>query len=399
MPKSRKRRTRKPPNRRAGRPTNPRTPHPLERLWPWVDVMLETDEAEARGDAAGVLELMGRRPLGPDGELFWRPWRVRRLMQIADLGPDLPRWAVSRWVLSQAHQSLDPSRHVSAVRAMEAAVALRGGIDHLPGANDHEKRAGVVDRDWVYRQLLLHEEGALDHFVRHVASPDLLVGACHLEEWEAAPMGGYRFLSGTPSTITWEVLGSDEPLVVPNIGSAAVLVPGEYAIGRTGPTDEGTMFQSVPLRVPEEVARRTARDPDTWIDALSEAAAADPDGVRTTPYDDSLLTDVPDPLWRCSLLVVTAEPVPRAEAVPAFLARAALRLARRTLADPSFATVDPVDPWSCLGAAVLDPMVADALTSGAFVPDHGLLRDLSAVLAEPAATACRRIADGRRRAA
>ena len=346
---------------------------------------------------------MEQLPLGPDGELFWRPWRVRHLMQLADLGPDLPRWAVSRWVLSQSLQNLDRSRRDSLTRAMTAAVDLAGGLDKLPGTDDDDKQTRVIDHDWVFRQLLLHEEGALDHFLRRVATPDLLAGACHLEEWAAAPMGGYRYLSRTPATLTWEVLGSDEPLVVPNIGSAAVLAPGEYAIGRTAPTDEGTMFQSVPLRVPEEVARQTARDPATWLDALTEAAAKDPDGVLTGPFEDSLLTDVPGALWQVALLAAAAEPIPQAEGAPevwpAFLADATLRLARLALTDPSFAPADSLDPWPCLGAAVLDPSVAWGLTGGVVTPDRGLLRDLAAVLAEPAATACRRIAEGHRSAA
>jgi hypothetical protein len=69
---------------------------------PWLETMSAVDEAERRGDAMEALRRMESRPLGPDGKPFWRPWRLKRLMQVVVLGENLPGWAVSRWIAAQA---------------------------------------------------------------------------------------------------------------------------------------------------------------------------------------------------------------------------------------------------------------------------------------------------------
>lgn len=294
---------------------------------------------------------MADLPLGPDGEFFWSPGQVRRLGQLVDLGAVLPSWVTSRWVLSQAVRFLDRSRHGSAMRALGVAVGLRGGLHALPGVDEHDARALVVDSDWIYRQVLLHEEGGLAHFRRRVATRDLLADACHLDEWEAAPMGAYRLLSRAPSAVTWEQVGREQTLTVPNLGCAALVVPGDHVIGRTVPTEEGVMFDLAPVQVPEQVARQVALEPARWVDALG-AAADGPDPVVVTPFYDVLPNDVPVVLWQYCLLVSASRSLPTPAALPAALASATVRLAREVLVDPSgVAADDALDPWPWLAAA------------------------------------------------
>ena len=187
-----------------------------------------------------------------------------------------------------------------------------------------------------------------------------------------------------------------------NIGSAIQLAPGEHAIGRVVPTDEGWMFEAEPLRVPEEVAQRVASAPHDWLEVLTEACAEDPGEILTSPHYASLLSDVPDVLWQYAMLHAdSSRRDGRALApTPDNLAVITLWLAWSVLLDPAF-TEDPavLDLWACLGAAVLDPSVAHALSQNVDDEAAGVLRELSAVLAEPAAAACRRLADRHERAA
>ena len=400
MPKSRKRRNRKSQSRRSTDASGRTTRHPLHGMQPWLEAMFAADAAEARGDAAGALAVIDALPVGPDGQLFWRPWRVRHLHQLVELGPVLPRWATSRWMLSQATQVVHPSRRRSTMRAMEAAVAVRGGAHCLPGVDEHDANARVVDQDWVFRQVLLYDEGGLDHFVRRVASPDLIAGACRIGEWATTPMSGYRYLGGTPSTTTWDVLDGEGPLVVPNIGSAVRITPGEHVIGRAVPTDDGWMFESEPLWVPEVVARQTARDPASWVAALTLAAAASPDEIVTTPHYFSLLSDVPVDLWQNAMLACASLDGPRFESASVSLADTTLQLAQEAVHGTSFSGgPGAVGAWACLGAAVLEPSVSRALMRVLMPRDADLLHELATRLAEPAAAACERIAATGRRSA
>lgn len=66
------------------------------RLMADLGILRAVDEAEARGDAHGALDLVLRDRRVRDDEGFWRPEKVRRLLQLTALGPLLPRWATSR---------------------------------------------------------------------------------------------------------------------------------------------------------------------------------------------------------------------------------------------------------------------------------------------------------------
>ena len=49
-----------------------------------------------------------------------------------------------------------------------------------------------MDRDWIFRQVALYDLGALDHFLHHQATPDLVAGADSIHEWLRTPMGGFQ---------------------------------------------------------------------------------------------------------------------------------------------------------------------------------------------------------------
>ncbi len=81
-----------------------------------------------------------------------------------------------------------------------------------PGATSTDQQCRVVDHDWVYRELFLYDLGALRHFLQRVATPDLLAGADRVAAWAASPMGGYRFVGGDATDVSWEDLADGEAL-------------------------------------------------------------------------------------------------------------------------------------------------------------------------------------------
>ena len=360
-----------------------------------VAVLRATDDAERRGDARAALDLMEEHP---GGFGFWRPWRVRALLQMAMFGSLLPPWATSRWILAQAGQQLPDqrggfeSRRVQ--RALELAVELRGGRASLPGGDPRDALCKVMDHDWAFRQLHLYEFGALRHFLARGASADLVSGADRIQEWAAAPMGGYRYLGSQPATVTWENLAVGEPVVTPNIGSAVLVEPGECVIGRLVPIEGGAMFEGVPLVVPEAIAVRVARDPDSWIDALRPASEGTA-GRRVEAAGDTsgLLSDVPMSIWMYAVCQNGGLADRTSALSPVRLAKASLDLARTALGRSGQPDEDVLDPWACLSAAVLSPGVAAALVETVGPADRDVLARLGEVLAEPAASWCNEIAD------
>jgi hypothetical protein len=355
--------------------------------------MVEADHAEARGDAESALSILSALPLGPDGKPFWRPWRIQRLLQFVAFGHVLPRWATSRWILAQAMQSLDPARRGPVHQAMHLAVELRGGQQALPGIDEVEAWARLIDHDWVFRQSLLYDLGGLEHFLRRQATPDLVAGADQIDKWTRASVGGFRLIGHEPGWVTWEDLAADERVRVPNIGSAALVVPGEWVIGRLVPTEEGRMFESTPLRVPERAASMVASDPLGWIDALRTVRDEDGSGeVVTGPRQVGLLSDVPPPVWQHGVLACgRRQPM---MPTPANLAAATLRVARQELDAPRDVEPDDLDIWACVSAALLDPTVVGAMAAALTPADVEVLQSLSNVLAEPAAGVCRYAATG-----
>ena len=197
---------------------------------------------------------MSEMPLGPDGKPFWRPWRVRYLTQLAGLGPLLPRWATSRWILAQALQALHEGSRDRTRRALEIAIELRGGEGELPGMDAMDAKCKVMDHDWVYRQVFLYELGGLHDFLRRRASADLVAGADRIREWARAPMGAYRLLDRAADVTTWEDLATGAEIRLANIGSGALVVPEEDV-------SSGGSCRS---RVARCSRRRHSWCPDSW---------------------------------------------------------------------------------------------------------------------------------------
>jgi len=295
---------RKPRNRRhSSSPATDRLAEAsLDQLRGHFTVLQLVDRAEARGDAAGALRLMQGLTVGPDGQPFWRPSRLRRLEQLTELRDVLPGWATSRWILAQALQVLDPASRVRGLEALAAAIDVRGGEDALVGVDRIDAQAEVMDHDWVYRQLFLYELGGLWHFLDSVASADLVAAADRVRDWASVPMGAYRLVSSSPGELLWEDLATGAVVSTTDLGVSTLVDDRECAIGRLVPIEGGWMFEAAPLPVPERVARRVAAEPGEWPAILREyAAAEDRVFVRSLLgglHDYGLLNDLPDVVWR-----------------------------------------------------------------------------------------------------
>jgi hypothetical protein len=365
----------------------------LSRYDPHVRQILRADEAERRGDAREALDLMLAMPDPPGGAPYWRPERFQRLAQLVAFDEALPGWATSRWLLEQALQDLDRPRRGQRLEALSTALEVRGGLGNVGHPPGEDARVKVLEHDWVYRQCLAYELGGLEHFVRHRAANSLVAGADRIREWMRAPMGGYRFAGRRPATTTWEDLETGEEIETANIGSAVLLVPGEHAIGRLVPIEGGRMFETVPLRVAEPVARGVAADPPGWLDVLRAARDGD-DQPSTGGVRFGFLSDVP----RAISLMATYD-VPRLDASGAERARDLLRTAARALAGETPDAPEEVDVWPCLAAELLSHDVVAGLGKGLTPADLEILAALGRALADPAATVCRALVDEARRAA
>jgi hypothetical protein len=363
----------------------------LEESRPWIEAMLAVDEAERRGDAEGALRLMRSRMLGPDGDRFWRPWRINRVLQVTTLGEALPAWGVSRWIVAQAHEVLgtlgmaaDPRRG----RCEELTLEIRGGLDGLSTHGEMDARCKLMDHDWVYRQLFLYELGGLRDFVVRSATPELLAGADHIHDWTKAPMTALRLVERAPGTVTWEYVETGEPLELPNIGSATMVVPGEHVLGRLVPTEAGVMLESAPLVVPQRTARRVADDPGSWTDAVAAAR----EDIETAGFEHGLVSDVRQLIWQLGLHDFR-QPLPEASELDAHFARRALATARACLDVRSVWQPDDLDPWGCLRAALLEPGVVMRVPAVGGSGDIEVFERLSHLLAPPADVVCRDLMD------
>jgi hypothetical protein len=356
----------------------------LDEVQPWLRTMFAVDDAERRGDANEALRLMSGRVLGPDGLPFWRPWRVNRLRQVTMLGAELPAWGVSRWVAAQAHETLGVPGDRRRRRCEELALEIRGGLDGLSVYGDGDAVCKLMDRDWVYRQLFLYELGGLSEFVRRVATPDLLAGADHIHDWARAPMTAFRLVERAPGTVTWHSVETGEQLALPNIGSAAMVVPSEHVLGRLVPVEEGVMLEAAPLVVPERTARQVADDPSSWMDAVSAAR----EDIETGGFEHGLVSDVRGTIWQLVLLE-PGQPLPAASEFDTCLARRVLTLARECLDGATVWGPEDVDPWACLRAALLHGGVVSQLLTVAGRHDIAVFERLSHLLAPPADVVCR----------
>lgn len=395
MPKSRtRRRRRSAPARRHTPATTKRAtgrpPGVSDDEWAKAQIVLAVDATEARGDATGALDLIEAALEGMQDQRFWRPSRVLRLTQLVTVA-ELPRWAVSRWVLAQAAGAWsNGDRFAEAARAAVEA----GADDRLPvGIGEVDRAVQIADRDWVYRQVLLYDLGGLTAFLPSV-SADLLDGADALAAWSTCPMGGFRYLGSGDSVTRWFDLAAGSVIEVDDLGSACQLLRGEHVIGRLVPTEGRRLFESVPLAVPQVVAEDVAADPGSWATVLAEARR---DGHRfsTSGFDFGLLHDVPDLWWQRLLPALAHERGARSHSRPAAdkaeLARHVLDIVR------AVDDAGELDTWpeddrsdlgeveSCVFAAVLDPVVFADLLGLVRRSDQEALHTLAHRVAEPAA--------------
>jgi hypothetical protein len=283
----------------------------------------------------------------------------------------------------------DPHR-----RALHVAVELRGGPEDLPGTDAIDAMAKVQDHDWVYRQLALYEYGGVSTFLRRAATPDLVAGADHIQDWARARMRVFRFEERTERTLTWTDLTSGEQVDVPNLGAAAMLVPGECALGRLVPVVDGLMFEGVPLRVPDALAAAAAPDPSRWLEVLRAWPSRD---LRDDGFDPAivhgnfLLTDVPRPISQFAV-VPFLHGCSDSDLQPEAIASALLDLGRALVTGELEVAADGLDPWPCLAAELLAPTMSLRLAELATAADVPLLDELAQRLAGPAADVCHEVA-------
>ncbi len=336
---------------------------------PWIRAMLQLQETEARGDAAEGLGITDAFQFGPDGEPFWSAERCQELHLIAQWGHVLPGWAWSRWVCNQAARAMHEELRDTTL--------------------DAERRVGLhfdTDQVWVYRQLRLYDDGVLRFFVRRMAGSALLARADLVEAWTRATMGGFVFIEADPQSISWLDLAEGEMFSTPNIGSAALFLPGDQVIGRLVPTEGGRMFEARPLGVPPGVAQAVADAPARWRESLLSARPGGTHGLLHDPRPrESLVTDVVPAVRQ---LVVPTVGLPRKVAARAVLDRVA-----GVLAGPVGPGPGRVDPWPCLAAALLEPSVWTVLPSVVRRTDRDLLQELSLIVPDPAAAVCRQAVD------
>ncbi|MFD4326514.1 hypothetical protein ACFWQC_17885 [Nocardioides sp. NPDC058538] len=386
MPKRKKReKSPRPPNR----PGDPRRRSFAEKVVdsPYWPAMFAVNDAEARGDVKSALEIIHTTSAQLDKEQFWHPSRLERLEQLRLLEALMPRWAHSRWIVAQAMQSTQARNQWRMSKAIRVALDVRGGPD--PGRDREDDRIQILDRDWVYRQTFLYELGGLEAFLRHNASGDLIAGADRIWEWVRAPMRGLRLLGHEPRHLLWEDPRTGGQLTTINIGAGLLVDDGECVIGRIVPIDDGLMFETAPLRVPEEVAYAVADEPERWIDALRDRTGRpghEPGEIWTHRglRDYGLLTDIPYGLVNLAM-------------------DAGLHVFRNP-DDDGLGELDelfnhPADYPACLAAWLMRPATITALSSGTPPDALAALGGFAEFVHEPAASLIHDLAEHREEAA
>lgn len=310
-------------------------------------------------------------------------------------------WA--RWVISQAAQATpgDPNR------ALHVAIETRGGRSTLWGVDDVDAQAKVMDHDWVYRQLVLHEYGGLAAFLDTRAGKNLIERAPGIERWVAAPMGGFELLLEGADRILWFDLGARKVVETINIGAAAMLADGECVIGRMVECDGVSLFESAPLCVPHAVAKRVSGEPGAWVAVVAEACH-DATGQILAQlvarfHDFDLLCDLPTRVRRQLVQPpdgdLSADQVGtggNGQEYDAALVLAALAGEIDVEGEGDGDCTcdgcqDVARPLASLvAAAVLEPGTADALLPLLVPSDGRELKQLAHVLAAPADEVCRR---------
>lgn len=351
------------------------------------------DAAEARGDARDALRVMQAFATMPDGSPLWRPVRVQTLRQLTEHPGELPGWAVSRWLVAQATRPpLTGGSRAAVSRALEVAVRARGGLLALPGTDSIDRRCKVMDHDWLFRQLFLHEYGALRRFLDETAAPDLVGRADRIREWADAPIRALRLLASEPAP-TWVDLATGERVEPMDLGAALCVEDGECVLARLVRVEGGLMFEGSPLAVPDEVAESVAGDPDGWVAHLEEACRrhgaiprrdGSTDGIIVAGiHDHPVLTDVPRELWR-HFLADGDDPV-RPDAGEEAIADEACRVVLLAGLAGAAGAAPPYPLRAAASAALVEPGARALLHQHLTPVTRGIVLDLAPHVSGPAA--------------
>lgn len=378
---------------------------PWEQRQRLAEIELEVTLWESQGREVEALRVVVEHLRGGGDPVLVAPERLDTLFQLAHLGGLVPAWGHARWVLQQAARSRAPGMAELDAEAVARSAQL------WDETADLEPYRPAPERDWVRRQLLLHDLGGLRLFLDEVAAPRLVARAGRVGDWAGVPMRGLRLLDAGEGRLRWRDLATAHEHEVPDLGGAHVVGVGQHAIGRLVPVEGGEMLESSPLAVPGRTARRVARHPDDWLAAVVDAWH-DPDPHEDPPdleHELAALTDVPA-TWQDWLLLLVAhdhgwgsEPpldgdddetlrrrVGREQRVCFALVRDALagdlqgRLARMDFEEP-------VDLWPVVGRVLLQAPALGPLLQGEDPLSRGDLRRLASLVPEPAAALCRHL--------
>ena len=261
-------------------------------------IFLSSQAAERAGDAEAALEYHRGIPM------FKRSAHVAMLAQLAGLSTEMTPWMWARWAAYQCTRAEDPGTESMLIQRAALDYTLwifyaeQLGEKYVGGDDPIPLVARVCGEDWVFHQLCTFELGGLFVFLRSLATDRLHEEAGLSDQWFGARMGGYRLEPSDAGSLVVHDLARDESIRLLDLGARVHADPDGWLIGRVVPSGiEGLpMFDTRPLPVDEETARRVAEDagPGVWVSALRQAIQdGRVDRGVLQSEDRELVTDVP----------------------------------------------------------------------------------------------------------
>ncbi|WP_370614416.1 hypothetical protein [Mumia sp. Pv 4-285] len=224
--------------------------------------LLESYEAELRGDAAAALDAM-RRTFYVVGSR-----RPATLEYLARLGDSAPEWLIARWLRDQAYGWMMYEGDLRVGVAAKYATLTHG----VPDLADEPLAAWfdayaprVAASDTLCQAFALYDGGGLASFLDQRASPALIDRAGRVREWSDAPLQVYE-LSGTEGEVLIvrdHASGREHRTL--HVGAAVGNAPGDLVLGRLVPieTAPGLMFERRPMLLDRVTA-------DSLVEVLDE---------------------------------------------------------------------------------------------------------------------------------
>jgi len=208
--------------------------------------MLESYEAELRGDAAAAIEAM-QRTFHVVGST-----RLAKLEHLAHLGDAAPEWLIARWLRDQAYAWM---LHEQDLRVGVAATYATLTHD-VPDLSDEQlaewfEQYGprVIASDTLCQGFALYREGGFADFLAQRASPSLLARAGRVREWPETPLRVYELaeIEGPLLMVRDLATGALHPTL--HIGAGDGCARGDHVLGRLVPIDTapGEMFEHRPI--------------------------------------------------------------------------------------------------------------------------------------------------------